>query len=170
MIVEMDLYLPRPYNVVRKMVDDACAGIGIVPRVVAEIESAGTLTAVIAEGLGATILPESMARRGRRVVAVVAVADRRAGDRGAAGALPVGPPAAVGAGAGGQGHPARARRRSAGQSAQAGDGKRSPNGRHKQRLIGTETNRLGTLDPGSSASSIGWQYSLARQPGEAHGH
>ena len=32
------------------------------PRVVAEIESAGTLTAVIADGLGATILPESMAR------------------------------------------------------------------------------------------------------------
>ena len=31
------------------------------PRVVAEIESASTLTAVIAEGLGATILPESMA-------------------------------------------------------------------------------------------------------------
>lgn len=62
MAAEMSLYLPRPYNVVRKMVDDACAGIGIAPRVVAEIESAGTLTAVIAEGLGATILPESMAQ------------------------------------------------------------------------------------------------------------
>jgi LysR family nitrogen assimilation transcriptional regulator len=62
LIADMDLVLPRPYNVVRKMVDDACAGIGIVPRVVAEIESAGTLAAVIAEGLGATILPESMAR------------------------------------------------------------------------------------------------------------
>ena len=31
------------------------------PRVVAEIESASTLTAVIADGLGATILPASMA-------------------------------------------------------------------------------------------------------------
>ena len=62
-IVGMDLYLPRPYNVVRKMVDDACAGIGIEPRVVAEIESAGTLISVIAAGLGATILPESMARQ-----------------------------------------------------------------------------------------------------------
>jgi LysR family nitrogen assimilation transcriptional regulator len=61
-IEEMDLYLPRPYNIVRKMVDDACAGIGITPRIVAEIESAGTLTSVIAEGMGATILPESMAR------------------------------------------------------------------------------------------------------------
>jgi LysR family nitrogen assimilation transcriptional regulator len=62
-IGELDLCLPRPYNVVRKMVDDACAGIGIVPRVVAEIESAGTLTSVIAEGIGATVLPESMARQ-----------------------------------------------------------------------------------------------------------
>ncbi|MFO1341493.1 MAG: nitrogen assimilation transcriptional regulator NAC [Burkholderiaceae bacterium] len=58
----MDLFLARPYNVVRKMVDEAFAGIGLAPRVVAEIESASTLTAVIAEGLGATILPESMAR------------------------------------------------------------------------------------------------------------
>lgn len=62
-IVDMELYLPRPYNVVRKMVDDACAGAGIVPHVVAEIESDGTLTAVIGAGLGASILPESMARR-----------------------------------------------------------------------------------------------------------
>ena len=63
MLGEMDLYLARPYNVVRKMVDEAFAGIGMAPRVVAEIESAGTLTAVIAEALGATILPESMARQ-----------------------------------------------------------------------------------------------------------
>ena len=90
------------------------------PHVVAEIESAGTLTAVIAEGLGATILPESMARRVVASVSRLAVADRRAGDRGAAGALPVRPPAALGAGAGGQGHPARARRRAAGATLQAG--------------------------------------------------
>ncbi len=62
-VAEMDLYLPRPYNVVRKLVDDACAGLGVSLRVGAEIESDGTLTAVIAEGLGATILPESMARQ-----------------------------------------------------------------------------------------------------------
>ena len=62
MLGEMDLYLARPYNVVRKMVDEAFAAIGLVPHVVAEIESASTLTAVIADGLGATILPESMAR------------------------------------------------------------------------------------------------------------
>jgi len=34
----------------------------VTPRVVAEIESASTLTAVIADGLGATILPASIAR------------------------------------------------------------------------------------------------------------
>ncbi len=62
LLADLDLYLARPYNVVRKMVDDAFAGIGLAPRVVAEIESASTLTAVIADGLGATILPESMAR------------------------------------------------------------------------------------------------------------
>ncbi len=62
LLADLDLYLARPYNVVRKMVDEAFAGIGLAPRVVAEIESASTLTAVIADGLGATILPESMAR------------------------------------------------------------------------------------------------------------
>jgi LysR family nitrogen assimilation transcriptional regulator len=61
-LADLDLYLPRPYNVVRRMVNEAFAGIGMTPRIVAEIESAGTLTAVIANGLGATILPESMAR------------------------------------------------------------------------------------------------------------
>lgn len=63
LVGEMDLYLPRPYNVVRKLVDEACAGIGLAPRIVAEIESASTLTSVIAAGLGATILPESMAKQ-----------------------------------------------------------------------------------------------------------
>ena len=62
LLAELDLYLARPYNVVRKMVDEAFAGIGLAPRVVAEIESASTLTAVIADGLGCTILPSSMAR------------------------------------------------------------------------------------------------------------
>ena len=32
MLGEMDLYLARPYNVVRKMVDDACAGLGVSPQ------------------------------------------------------------------------------------------------------------------------------------------
>lgn len=62
-VVDRELVLPRPYNIVRKMVDDACGGLGLVPRVVAEIESDSTLKAVISEGLGSTILPDSMARR-----------------------------------------------------------------------------------------------------------
>ncbi|MFC5519680.1 nitrogen assimilation transcriptional regulator NAC [Polaromonas jejuensis] len=61
---DMELFLPRPYNIVRKLVNEAFMGLGpgLAPRVVAEIESAFTLTAVIADGLGATILPASMAR------------------------------------------------------------------------------------------------------------
>ena len=63
MLAGLDLYLARPYNVVRRMVDDAFAGIGMTAHVVAEIESAGTLAAAIADGLGATILPQSMAQQ-----------------------------------------------------------------------------------------------------------
>ena len=59
---DIELLLPRPYNVVRKLVDAAFVRAGMVPRVVAEIESAFTLTAAIADGLGSSILPASMAR------------------------------------------------------------------------------------------------------------
>jgi LysR family nitrogen assimilation transcriptional regulator len=57
-----DLYLPRAYNYVRKLVDEAFASADLNPRVVAEIESATTLVAVIGDGLGATIAPASLAR------------------------------------------------------------------------------------------------------------
>ena len=59
---DIELLLPRPYNVVRKLVDEAFMGIHRLPNVVAEIESASTLAAAIADGLGATILPVSAAR------------------------------------------------------------------------------------------------------------
>ena len=59
---DVELFLPRPYNVVRKLVDENFMRAGLTPRVVAEIESADTLKAVVADGLGATILPASMAR------------------------------------------------------------------------------------------------------------
>lgn len=59
---EVELLLPRPYNYVRKYVDEAFAGAHMVPRVVAEIESAATLSMAVTAGLGATILPESAAR------------------------------------------------------------------------------------------------------------
>jgi LysR family nitrogen assimilation transcriptional regulator len=58
-----ELFLPRPYNTVRKLVDEAFQRTGLAPpNVVAEIESAITLNAVVGDGLGVTILPESMAR------------------------------------------------------------------------------------------------------------
>jgi LysR family nitrogen assimilation transcriptional regulator len=61
-IREIELFLPRPYNIVRKLVDENFMRLGMTPRVVAEIESAETLKAIVADGLGATILPASMAR------------------------------------------------------------------------------------------------------------
>ena len=61
-VAAFDLYLPRGYNYMRRLVDEAFASVGLVPRVVAEIESAATLAAVIRDGLGATIVPTSMAR------------------------------------------------------------------------------------------------------------
>ena len=59
---DLELLLPRPYNVVRKLVDEAFMAIHQAPHVVAEIESASTLVAAIGDGLGATILPDSAAR------------------------------------------------------------------------------------------------------------
>lgn len=58
----VELFLPRQYNVVRKLVDEAFSRAGMTPHVVAEVESAITLKAVVGAGLGATILPASMAR------------------------------------------------------------------------------------------------------------
>jgi LysR family nitrogen assimilation transcriptional regulator len=58
----LELFLPRPYNIVRKLVDEHCMRAGLALRVVAEIESAVTLKAVVEDGLGATVLPSSMAR------------------------------------------------------------------------------------------------------------
>ncbi|HEX7889311.1 MAG TPA: nitrogen assimilation transcriptional regulator NAC [Ramlibacter sp.] len=61
-LADYELYLPRGYNYVRKLVDEACTVGGVAARVVAEIESAKTLAAVMREGLGATIAPASLAR------------------------------------------------------------------------------------------------------------
>jgi LysR family nitrogen assimilation transcriptional regulator len=62
-VASYDLYLPRSYNYMRKLVDEAFGSAGLAPRVIAEIESASTLAAVIREGLGATIVPTSLARQ-----------------------------------------------------------------------------------------------------------
>ncbi len=58
---DVELFLPRPYNVVRRLVDEHFVRAGLRLRVVAEVESAVTLRAIVADGLGATILPASMA-------------------------------------------------------------------------------------------------------------
>ena len=59
---DVDLLLPRSHNYLRKYVDDAFASLQMSPRVVAEIESAATLSAAVATGVGATVLPVSAAR------------------------------------------------------------------------------------------------------------
>lgn len=59
---DLDLLLPRAHNYLRKYVDEAFAAQQRVPRVVAEIESAATLAAAVASGVGATVLPASAAR------------------------------------------------------------------------------------------------------------
>ena len=59
---DVDLLLPRSHNYLRKYVDEAFASLQMAPRVVAEIESAATLAAAVATGVGATVLPVSAAR------------------------------------------------------------------------------------------------------------
>ena len=61
-LLEVDLFLPRPYSVVRKLVNEAFQRLSSTPRVIGEIESAHTLSAVLSNGLGSTILPASMAQ------------------------------------------------------------------------------------------------------------
>ena len=59
---ETELLLPRPDNYLRKCIDEAFASASLAPRVVGEIESADTLIASIAAGIGSTILPQSAAQ------------------------------------------------------------------------------------------------------------
>jgi len=59
---DIELLLPRAHNYLRQYVNEAFASLQMVPRVVAEIESAATLSAAVASGVGATVLPASAAR------------------------------------------------------------------------------------------------------------
>lgn len=61
-VAELDLLLPRPYNVMRRLVDEAMSPLGLTPRVIAEVESATTLASAVGECFASTILPESAAR------------------------------------------------------------------------------------------------------------
>jgi LysR family transcriptional regulator, nitrogen assimilation regulatory protein len=59
---KMPLLMLRSDNVIRKVIDEACARADVVPEVVAELESTPTLIDAVASGLGAAILPVSAAR------------------------------------------------------------------------------------------------------------
>ncbi|MCQ2993270.1 nitrogen assimilation transcriptional regulator NAC [Pseudomonas syringae] len=61
-LAPMEMLLPRPYNIMRKLVDEAFVSIGQSANVVAEVESSATLTSAVAERFGSTILPESAAK------------------------------------------------------------------------------------------------------------
>lgn len=61
-VARLNLFLPREGDVVRTQVDEAMAQRLLAANVIGEIESPSTLSAAIASGLGATILPESVAR------------------------------------------------------------------------------------------------------------
>lgn len=61
-VARYDLFLPRIYNIMRKVVDDAFVQQGLTYRVKTEIESQTTLNAALAAGMGCTIMPESAAR------------------------------------------------------------------------------------------------------------
>ena len=61
-MARLNLFLPRIYNIMRKVVDDAFVQEGLGYQVSCEIESQTTLNAALAAGLGCTIMPESAAR------------------------------------------------------------------------------------------------------------
>jgi len=59
----LELFLPRPYNIARQILDDAFGAGGIVPHVIGEIESITTLSGALARGLGSAVMPGSVAKR-----------------------------------------------------------------------------------------------------------
>ncbi|WP_416410354.1 nitrogen assimilation transcriptional regulator NAC [Pantoea sp. App145] len=61
-VAKYDLFLPRIYNIMRKVLDDAFVQNNLQYQVKCEIESQTTLNAALSAGLGATIMPESAAR------------------------------------------------------------------------------------------------------------
>jgi LysR family nitrogen assimilation transcriptional regulator len=53
------LVLPNPPNAIRSLLDNVLSPKGIVPHVIAEVGAVQTVLALVAEGVGCTILPES---------------------------------------------------------------------------------------------------------------
>lgn len=62
-IAEVPLMLPAPVHTIHKAVVAACDSAHVKPMVVAELESEGMMGQAVREGLGATILPRSLATR-----------------------------------------------------------------------------------------------------------
>ena len=61
-VADIGLLMLRPFNEIRRLVDEAFQRADCRPRVVAEIESIPTLVNAVTSGIGATILPLSAAR------------------------------------------------------------------------------------------------------------
>ncbi len=62
-LVEVPLLLPGPSHTIRQVVEDALTGASAAANVVAEVETLTLATRAVRAGLGATILPESVAER-----------------------------------------------------------------------------------------------------------
>jgi len=61
-VAQFDLLLPYRDSFLRQTVERVCAEVGLRPRVVAEIHSQSTLSSAIAAGVGAAVLPISIAK------------------------------------------------------------------------------------------------------------
>jgi LysR family nitrogen assimilation transcriptional regulator len=60
-LAQFDLILPYRESFLRQAVERVCAEVGLRPRIVAEIHSLSTLSSAIAAGIGAAVLPLSIA-------------------------------------------------------------------------------------------------------------
>ena len=60
-VAQFDLILPYRESFLRQAVERVCAEVGLRPRIVAEIHSQSTISSAIAAGMGATVLPLSIA-------------------------------------------------------------------------------------------------------------
>ncbi|WFU42196.1 nitrogen assimilation transcriptional regulator NAC [Bradyrhizobium sp. CB82] len=61
-VAQFDLLLPYRESFLRQTVERVCAEAGLRPRIVAEIHSQSTLSSAIAAGMGAAVLPMSIAK------------------------------------------------------------------------------------------------------------
>ncbi|MBR0724324.1 LysR substrate-binding domain-containing protein [Bradyrhizobium manausense] len=61
-VAQFDLLLPYRESFLRQAVERVCAEVGLRPRIVAEIHSQSTLSSAIAAGMGAAVLPMSIAK------------------------------------------------------------------------------------------------------------